>query len=243
MPKRNVKEQINEEKLFSKELYYKVDIKCKNEKQKEFLRLLKNQGRQIVFGIGAAGSGKSYISLAYAIKEILSPNSRYKTIILINPTVESGNMNLGFIKGTLDDKTEVYRAADAYTIEKILEQSGNEKPKDIIRKMYENDILRYELMNFARGKNYDNALILLNESENFSKEEMLLLLTRIGENSKVIVTGDPLQKDRKDLKKCDDGLSYAYKHLSDLDEVAGVVFENEDIVRNPLISKIIDRFK
>lgn len=240
MPKK--KNEAKSEVYRNCALDYKVDIKCKNQKQKDFLKILKDNSKQIVFGIGSAGSGKSYISLAYAIKEVIQPNSIYQRIVIYNPTCEAGNMALGFIKGTLEDKTAVYKVADVHTIEKILTHSGNEKVKDIIKKIYEEELISYEIMNFARGISIDNSLILINESENYSKEEILLLLTRIGENSKIIITGDPLQKDRKDLKKCEDGLSYAYKNLSALDEVASVEFTNEDIVRNPLISKIIERF-
>lgn len=95
------------------------------------------------------------------------------------------------------------------------------------------------------GKTYDNALILINECENYSKEEMLLLLTRIGENSKIIISGDIEQLDRKDIKKngykC--GMEYALEKLKDMEEVAYVEFTTEDIVRHPIISKIIENWK
>ena len=93
------------------------------------------------------------------------------------------------------------------------------------------------------GKTYDSAIVLINEAENYSKEEMLLLLTRIGENSKVIISGDIEQMDRKDLKSSQCGMTYALEKLKDLDEVAYVEFHNEDIVRHPIISKIIERWK
>lgn len=94
-------------------------------------------------------------------------------------------------------------------------------------------------------KFYDNALILINEAENYSKEEMLLILTRIGENSRIIITGDLEQLDRKDIKKSNTacGLEYALEKLKDMDEVASVEFDTNDIVRNPIITKIIDNWK
>lgn len=240
----NLDEVVSTEyELRNKSLNYKVELKCKNTRQKEFLKLLKDHKKEICFGIGAAGSGKSYLSLAYVLQSLKDGNNKFKQAVFVNPTVEAGNMNLGYIKGTLDEKTQPYREADEYTLEKILTVSGNSKPKDILRELNREECLKYEVVNFIRGKSLDNTLLVINEAENFSKEEMLLLLTRIGEDTKVIVTGDPLQKDRKDLKKCKDGLSYAYDVLKDLPEVGAVEFTNDDIVRNPLIQKIIERFE
>ena len=114
-----------------------------------------------------------------------------------------------------------------------------------IEGLIRNNVIMYELVNFARGKTFDNSLILINEAENYSKEEMLLLLTRIGENSKVIITGDLEQLDRKDIKKSKTkcGLEYSLEKLKDMDEVSFIEFNNEDIVRNPLITKIIGKWK
>lgn len=99
-------------------------------------------------------------------------------------------------------------------------------------------------MNFARGKTFDDSLILINEAENYSKEEMLLLLTRLGENSKIIITGDLEQLDRKDIKssknKC--GLEYACDTLGNMPEFGSIEFTVDDIVRNPLITKIIQKW-
>jgi phosphate starvation-inducible PhoH-like protein len=231
-----------ETKTESKKYNYKVSIKCKNKKQKEFLNLLKDDDKSICFGIGAAGSGKSYISLAYALDTLKDENTPYKKIICFVPTCEAGAMSVGFLKGTLEEKIEPYLEADTYTMMKILEKSGNSSSKQIIDNLIKNNIINYELVNFARGKTYDDAILLINESENYSKEEMLLLLTRIGENSKVIISGDLQQLDRKDIKKKEKecGLKYAVNKLISLDEFGMVEFTVDDIVRNPLITKIIN---
>ena len=231
-----------ETKIESKKYNYKVIIKCKNKKQKEFLNLLKDDDKSICFGIGAAGSGKSYISLAYALDALKDENTPYKKIICFVPTCEAGAMSVGFLKGTLEEKIEPYLEADTYTMMKILEKSGNSSSKQIIDNLIKNNIINYELVNFARGKTYDDAILLINESENYSKEEMLLLLTRIGENSKVIISGDLQQLDRKDIKKKEKecGLKYAVNKLISLDEFGMVEFTVDDIVRNPLITKIIN---
>ena len=132
---------------------------------------------------------------------------------------------------------------DTYTMEKILSNSGNYSGKQLMEGLVRNGIINYDVVNFARGKTYDNALILINEAENYSKEEMLLLLTRIGENSKIIISGDVEQMDRKDLKTSQCGMVYALEKLKDMEEVDIVEFFNEDIVRHPIIGKIINRWK
>ncbi len=232
----------SEIKTAVKKCNYKITIKCKNKKQKEFLQLLKDEDKSICFGIGAAGSGKSYISLAYALDALKDENTPYKKIICFVPTCEAGSMSVGFLKGTLEEKIEPYLEADTYTMMKILEKSGNSSSKQIIDNLIKNNIINYELVNFARGKTYDDAILLINESENYSKEEMLLLLTRIGENSKVIISGDLQQLDRKDIKRKEKecGLQYAMEKLKQLDEFGMVEFTVDDIVRNPLITKIIN---
>lgn len=125
---------------------------------------------------------------------------------------------------------------------KILEKSGNYSCESTVAGLVRNGVIRYELVNFARGKTFDDSLILVNEAENYSKEEMLLILTRVGENSKIVITGDVVQCDRQDIKKSKQmcGLEYAKEKLGHLDEVAYIEFGPEDVVRNPLITKIIN---
>lgn len=225
-----------------KALGYKIDIKCKNEKQKEFLKNLKGKKHQICFASGAAGAGKSYISLAYALSALKDGGNPFDKIIIITPTCPAGNMDIGLLKGTYEDKIRPYLEADTYTMEKILKNSGNGAPIDSVRTLISHGYIDYQLVNFARGKTFDNCVVLINEAENYSREEMLLLLTRMGENSKFIISGDPIQKDRKDLKKNGDGLTYAIDHLKHLEETSVTTFTNDDIVRNPLITKILENW-
>lgn len=228
----------------SKVFDYKIQIKCKNQKQKELLKIIKE--KEITFAIGSPGTGKSFISIGAALSLLKDTDNPYDKIIIIMPTCEASSyLSIGFLKGFLDEKIEPYTQADKYTIEKILNLSGNFGSKQITEGLVKHQLIQFELVNFARGKNFDNAIILVSEAENFSKQEMLLILTRIGENSKLIISGDQNQLDRKDIKKSHDdcGLMYAVEHLQELDEVGVVEFSDEDIVRNPLISKIIDAWK
>ena len=251
MAKKKVYKELNEGVLLDSlktqvKTNYKVQIKCKNKKQKEFLRRLKDPNKIICFGIGSAGTGKSYISLAYALQALQDKDSLFDKIIIITPTCEAGAMTLGYLKGSIDDKMHPYIEADKYTMSKILDNSNNNlKGKDIIEYLVQNDKINFELVNFARGKSFDNALILIAEAENFNKQEMLLLLTRIGENSKIVISGDIEQLDRKDIKRTNEecGIEYAINKLQDMGETSITVFTNDDIVRNPIISKIIDKWK
>lgn len=222
-------------------LNYKIQLKCKNEKQKEFLNQLKDDKYQICFAQGSAGSGKSFISIGYALSALKDQSNSFDKIILLVPTAEAGNMSLGYLKGDLEAKMLPYLEADKYTMEKILKMSGNAFPKGVVDSLVQRNLINFELVNFARGKTFDNALILICEGENYSPGELLLLLTRIGDGSKVIITGDAQQLDRRDIKKTKEGngLTYAIERLKDLDEVSVTTFTEEDIVRNPIISKIL----
>lgn len=251
MAKKKVYKELNGEELLESlktqpKTNYKVQIKCKNKKQKEFLHRLKDPNKIICFGIGSAGTGKSYISLAYALQVLQDKDSLFDKIIIITPTCEAGSMNLGYLKGSIDDKIYPYIEADKYTMAKILDNSNNNlKGKEIVDSLIQNEKINFELVNFARGKTFDNALITIAEAENFNKQEMLLLLTRIGENSKIIISGDIEQLDRKDIKRTNEecGIEYAINKLQDMEETSVTVFTNDDIVRNPIISKIIDKWK
>lgn len=227
-----------------KALSFKLDIKCKNEKQKEFLNVLKNKNHQVCFGIGAPGTGKSYISLAYALKEL--KEGRYSHIVMIVPTAPAGglDLNLGYLKGDFEDKTRPFKECDEETITKILKNSGNNDPQFMAKSLIEGGYVRYEFINYILGKTFDDSLILVNEAEQYTKDNMKLLLTRIGENSKVVITGDCEQVNRRDIvnKKSECGLEYATNHLRELSEIGVTEFTREDIVRNPLITKILDNW-
>lgn len=228
-----------------KALSFKLDIKCKNEKQKEFLNVLKNQNNQICFGIGAPGTGKSYISLAYALKEL--KEGRFSNIVMIVPTAPAGgiDLNLGYLKGDFEDKTRPFKECDQETISKILKNSGNVDSTIIAGNLINSGYIRYEFINYVLGKTFDDSLILVNEAEQYTKDNMKLLLTRIGENSKVVITGDCEQVNRRDIvaKKAVCGLEYATERLKELDEVGITEFTRNDIVRNPLITKILDNWE
>lgn len=224
----------------SKLLNFKLKLKCKNQKQKELHNLIKE--KQIVFCQGSAGTGKSYIAAETALD--LLKNGPYRRIIICCPNVESSSMPLGLLPGTVDEKLQPFLDAIEFTIEKILDDSGNFNSKDILVNLLKNDMVIEEAASFLRGKTFDDSIIIVDESENFNKQELLLILTRIGRNSKMVFLGDNMQIDRKDIKKSGEkcGLDYAIETLKDIDDIGMLEFTEEDIVRNPIITDILKKW-
>lgn len=223
---------------------YNIKLKCKTETQKQFLNLLKDDSKVITAALGSPGSGKSYVSLSYALQALKS--GKYKRIICFVPTAPAGAsaLQIGYLKGTLEDKIQPFYQADKETLTKILEQSGNCQSEKIVDGLLRNNVLQYRLLNFVRGQSIDDSLMLLNEVENYNIQELILIMTRIGYNSKLCLTGDVLQCDRSDIKKSgkgNSGIEQVVSKLEDMEEFGMVTFSKEDIVRNPIISKILDR--
>ena len=245
---KNVADYMRENDLISptflKALNFKLEIKCKTEKQKMFLSQLKDKNKELCFGIGAPGTGKSFISLSYALKAI--KDGLYSNIVMIIPTAQAGgaDLSIGFLKGDFEQKVSPFCEADKETIGKILKLSGNSSYVEIANSLVNSGIVKHEYVNFLLGKTIDNSIILINEAEQYTKSNMRLMLTRIGENSKIIITGDSKQVNRKSIKNNTEecGLTYACEHLSDLDEVSITEFNEDDIVRNGLITKILNKF-
>lgn len=240
-----IKTKMNPEKeeansIPSKLLNFKLKLKCKNQKQKELHNLIKE--KQIVFCQGSAGTGKSYIATETALD--LLKNGPYRRIIICCPNVESSSMPLGLLPGTVDEKLQPFLDAIEFTIEKILDDSGNFNSKDVLVNLLKNDVVIEEAASFLRGKTFDDSIIIVDESENFNKQEMLLILTRIGRNSKMVFLGDNMQIDRKDIKKSGEkcGLDYAFDALKGIEDIGFLEFTEEDIVRNPIITEILKKW-
>lgn len=227
-----------------KALTFKLDIKCKSEKQKEFFNQLKNDKNQICFGIGSPGTGKSFISLSYALKAL--KDGKYSKIVMIIPTAQAGgaDLSLGFLKGDFYEKTCMFTEADKETVSKILKISGNIAYKETADMLINSGLIEHEYVNFLLGKTIDDAIILVNEAEQYTKSNMRLILTRLGENSKIVITGDSKQVNRKSIvnKNEECGLKYSVEKLKELDEVSLTEFTDDDIVRNSLITKILGKF-
>jgi phosphate starvation-inducible PhoH-like protein len=220
---------IFNKKQYAEMMLKKVNLKCKNQKQKEFIHLIDNN--EITICIGDSGVGKSYLSIAKALE--LFKSGIYEKIFIITPIVESEE-NIGYLKGDLEQKTFPYLYSIYYLVDKIIDE-------DTRKKLVESGILCPLYMSFLRGINLDNSLIISDESQNMTIKGMKTLLTRIGYNSKFIISGDLNQIDR--FKKAEEsGLKYVYDNLQGIKGMGFIEFGKEDIVRNPIIGDILDKF-
>ena len=209
----------------------KIAIKYKNQKQREFIESIENN--EITICIGDSGVGKSYLSIAKALELLKNPANKYTKIYIITPIVEVED-NIGYLKGDLNQKIEPYLYSIYYLMDKIIGEETRQR-------LVENEIIKPLVISYLRGVNLDNCILLSDETQNMSIKGVKTLLTRIGENSKFILSGDINQIDR--FKKTEDsGLRYIFDNLNGIDGIGFVEFSKSDIVRNPIIGEILEKF-
>ena len=226
-----------------KTLSYKLDVKCKNQKQKTFLKHLQNLDIKLNICDAPAGVGKSLLALTAGLYHL--KNGNISKIIVIVPTVEASEATkIGLLPGSIEDKIKPFQMATICTLEKILKLSGNIGYKEIVGQLINSGLIEFELLGYARGKTFDDAFIIIDEAENLSKRETLLLIGRMGEgNTKITLLGDQAQCDRKGIRDLNDsGLVHAKEKLSEVDGVTIDEFTNEDIVRNTFITKVFEKW-
>ncbi len=185
----------------------------------------------IVFGIGPAGTGKTYLAMAMAITAF--KNNEVNRIILTRPAIEAGE-NLGFLPGDLQQKVDPYLRP---LYDALYEIMGAES----FQKNMERGLIEVAPLAYMRGRTLDNAFIVLDEAQNTTPEQMKMFLTRIGFGSKAIITGDLTQVDLP-KGRCS-GLIDAVKILNDIDDIAICHLTNKDVVRHPLVQKIISAYE
>ena len=203
-------------------------IFAKTSHQKQLIKAMETS--QITFAIGPAGTGKTFLAIAYALSQL--NNGKKQKIILTRPVVEAGE-NLGFLPGTLSEKINPYVRPLFDAMEWML-------PPGSITRMESSGAIEIAPLAYMRGRFLHNSIIILDEAQNTSKEQMKMFLTRVGENSKVIVTGDVSQIDLPRGKKS--GLLHASKILRSIPEIEFVEFDSKDVVRAKIIQKIIDAY-
>ncbi|MDA9016643.1 PhoH family protein [bacterium] len=203
-----------------------------SESQKEYYDILTNN--EITICTGPAGVGKSYVAMSAAVQLLLDDSNSYEKIIIVRPAVEAEE-KLGALPGNLEEKLDPYIFPSYYLLNKIIGKEAREKLK-------EHDVIEVFALAYMRGMNIDNSILIFEEAQNSTPSQMKLLLTRIGFNSKFFISGDIDQTDRyKD--KTQSGLYDAMNKFTDLDEVGTYDFKNEDIIRNPIISKILKKYE
>ena len=204
-------------------------IYAKTFNQKDYYR--KIQDNDLVFGIGPAGTGKTY--LAVVIGVALLKKNIVRKIILTRPVVEAGE-NLGFLPGDLKEKVDPYLRPLYDALYDVLGLEQTEK-------MIERGIIEIDPLAYMRGRTLEDAYIILDEAQNTTKQQMKMFLTRLGFNSKMVVTGDETQIDLP--KPVKSGLKHAKEILSDVKGIEFVQFETVDVVRHTLVQKIIESYE
>ncbi|MFP4364276.1 MAG: PhoH family protein [Spirochaetia bacterium] len=189
------------------------------------------QYKDAVFCIGPAGTGKTYIAIAHALHELLSKNKR--KIILTRPVVEAGE-SLGFLPGDLTQKLSPYLRPLYDAMEHLL-------PFELINRLDETRSIEVAPLAYMRGRSLNDAIIILDEGQNTTIEQMKMFLTRIGEGSKAVITGDITQIDLPKGKQS--GLIHALHILQSIEEISILQFDKHDVVRNPIVKKIIAAYE
>ena len=240
MTRRKPQPQTEEQetKTFSKKDFINSVIKKKQKNkflttnQEEYYNLLRNN--QITVCSGPAGVGKSYISMKAAVDLLMDTNNHYEKLVIVRPAVEAEE-KLGSLPGNLEEKLDPYIFPSYYLLNKIIGKEAREKLKDA-------EIIEVFALAYMRGMNIDNTILIFEESQNSSPNQMKLLLTRIGFNSKFFISGDIEQTDRyKDKKQS--GLYDAIQRFKGIPDMGVFEFGDDDNVRNPLITKILKKYE
>lgn len=222
----------NENKHTLEILIGDLKFKPKNEKQQSFCDLIEE--KEIVICSGPAGVGKSMLSILKALELLKSPNNEFYKIIICKPAVPADE-DIGFLPGNIAEKLDPFLYSTFYLFEKIL---GKTVTKSLIDQGY----LQILGLGYMRGINIDNSLVIFEEIQNATPKQVKTLLTRIGYKSKFIVSGDLEQSD-KYKNSHDSGLYDAMNRVVGIDDIGLFKFDESDIVRNKIISKILEKYK
>lgn len=217
----------NNEKILLTSTGKKIFPKTFN--QINYIKALKKY--PLVFGIGPAGTGKTYLAVSYAVS--LLKSNKIKKIIITRPAVEAGE-SLGFLPGDLKEKVDPYLTPIYDALNDML---GTLQTAALI----ENGTIEIAPLAYMRGRTLENAVVILDEAQNTTNSQMKMFLTRLGFSSQMIVTGDPSQVDLP--PKVESGLRVALKILKDLNGSKIIEFEKIDVVRHPLVQRIVDRYE
>ena len=197
--------------------------------QREYIKFIRE--KELVFGIGPAGTGKTFLAVAMAVSYLLQGS--VKRIILTRPALEAGE-KLGFLPGDIQEKVNPYLRPLYDGLNEMLEFRK-------VQELMEYGTIEIAPLAFMRGRTLNNAFIILDEAQNTTPEQMKMFLTRIGSESKAVVTGDITQIDLPGGAKS--GLIHAREILSNLEEISFVEFQNQDVIRNELVAKIVRAYE
>jgi phosphate starvation-inducible PhoH-like protein len=227
----------SDSKPFSRKDFINAVIKKKqrnkflSEHQEQYYNILKSS--QITIASGPAGVGKSFIAMKAAVDLLMDPDNSYEKIIIVRPAVEAEE-KLGSLPGNLEEKLDPYIFPSYYLLNKIIGKEAREKLKEA-------EIIEVFALAYMRGMNIDNSILIFEEAQNSTPNQMKLLLTRIGFNSKFFISGDLEQTDRyKDKRQS--GLYDALSRFKNIPDIGTYDFRDAKNVRNPFIGKILERY-
>ena len=203
-------------------------IRARNANQQKMVKAYFEN--DLIFAVGPAGTGKTYVAIALAVRAL--KNREIKRIILTRPAVEAGE-RLGFLPGDLKDKLDPY-------LQPLYDALGDMVPSRKLQEFMADGTIQIAPLAYMRGRTLDRACVILDEAQNTNMGQLKMFLTRLGNDAKFIVTGDATQVDLP--KKEDSGLLKGISLLENIKGVAVISFDNEDIVRHPLVTKIVKAF-
>ena len=201
----------------------------RSKKQKEYVKALKTN--QIIMSLGPAGTGKTYLAVAVALSMLLE--KKVERIILSRPAVEAGE-RLGFLPGDIKEKIDPY-------LRPLYDSLHDMFDYDKIQRKIESGEIEIAPLAFMRGRTLKNCFAILDEAQNATQTQIKMFLTRIGENSKLVVNGDPSQIDL--LNKSHSGLVQSQNILKGIKEISIINFDQNDVIRHPLVTKIVEAYK
>ena len=207
----------------------KRSVISKSKKQKDYIKALKKS--QVIMSLGPAGTGKTYLAVAVALTMLLE--KKVERIILSRPAVEAGE-RLGFLPGDIKEKIDPYLRPLYDSLQDLID---NEK----IQRKIETGEIEIAPLAFMRGRTLKNSFAILDEAQNATETQIKMFLTRIGENSKLVVNGDPSQIDLPN--KNQSGLVKSQIILKDIQEISIINFDHNDVIRHPLVTKIVEAYQ
>ena len=207
----------------------KRSIIPRSKKQKDYVKALKSN--QIIMSLGPAGTGKTYLAVAVALTMLLE--KKVERIILSRPAVEAGE-KLGFLPGDMKEKIDPYLRPLYDSLQDLIDY-------DKIKRKIESGVIEIAPLAFMRGRTLKNSFAILDEAQNATATQIKMFLTRIGENSKLVLNGDPSQVDLPN--KNQSGLTKAKEVLKDIKEISIIDFDHLDVIRHPLVTKIVEAYK
>ena len=228
--KKNLEIEVSNVKSFKQLIKTpKKSVIARSEKQSDYIKALKEN--DIIMSLGPAGTGKSFLAVSVAITLLME--KKIDRVILSRPAVEAGE-KLGFLPGDMKEKVDPYLRP---LYDALYELFGADK----IEKKIETGEIEIAPLAFMRGRTLKNCYAILDEAQNATETQIKMFLTRIGENSKLVVNGDPSQVDL--INKKDSGLIKSKNILKNLEEIKIIEFDHNDVVRHPLVSKIINAYQ